>query len=149
MIYPPIFQVCSVDPAVTAWLGESPCRLYLFGLAPQSHETPYAVWQVISGLPENYLAGRPDADSFTLQVDVYARTASESRSVAQVLMYAIELHAHVVGYRGEERDTETGLYRSGFDVDWIVSRAQVEALRAGTQLERSGDTSINSGQTQS
>lgn len=120
-MYPPIYKVASADALVTALLGAEP-RLYPFGQAPQQVTYPYAVWQVISGSPENYLAGRPDADGYGLQVDVYARDAATARSVADALQHAIELSAYVVSYGGESRDSTTGNYRSTFDVDWIVSR---------------------------
>lgn len=122
MKYPPIFQVSTADPAVTALLGTSPTRLYMFGLAPDKPGGTYCVWQVINGAPDNYLAGRPDVESHSIQVDVYAASASEARSAGQALEYAIELSASISSYNGEDRDTETGLYRYSFSVDWIVRR---------------------------
>lgn len=121
-MYAPIFSACAASSSVTDLLGTSPVRLYQFGLAPQKVTYPYAVWQTVSGSPENFLAGRPDADSYTLQVDVYADTASSARAVAKAIRDAIELHAHVVGWRGESIGPETKKYRFGFDVDWIVQR---------------------------
>lgn len=41
-MYPPIYKVCSSNPAVTAILGASPLRIYQFGLAPQLVVKPYA-----------------------------------------------------------------------------------------------------------
>lgn len=122
MKYPPIFQAAAADPAVTALLGTNPTRLYLFGMAPDNPAGTYCVWQIIDGSPDNYLAGRPDVESHTLQVDVYATTAAEARAAGQALEYAVELSASVVGYNGENRDTETGRYRYSFSVDWIVRR---------------------------
>lgn len=122
MKYPPIFQVAAADPAVTALLGTNPTRLYLFGMAPDNPAGTYCVWQIIDGSPDNYLAGRPDVESHTLQVDVYATTAAEARAAGQALECAVELSASVVGYNGENRDTETGRYRYSFSVDWIVRR---------------------------
>ncbi len=122
MKYPPIFQVAAADPGVTALLGANPTRLYLFGLAPDNPVGTYCVWQIIDGSPDNYLAGRPDVESHTLQIDVYATTAAEARAAGQALEYAVELSALVVGYNGENRDTETGRYRYSFSVDWIVRR---------------------------
>ena len=122
MKYPPIFQVATGDPAVTALLGANPTRLYLFGLAPDNPAGTYCVWQVINGNPDNYLAGRPDVESHELQVDVYAATASEARAAGQALEYAIELAASISGYNGENKDPETGRYRYSFSVDWIVRR---------------------------
>ncbi|WP_134943230.1 DUF3168 domain-containing protein [Pseudomonas syringae] len=122
MSYAPIFAVCAADAGVTALLGVSPTRLYPFDDAPEGVAKPYAVWQVITGSPENYLAGRPDVDGFTLQVDVYATTGAQAREVTDAISHAIELKAYVVRWGGERKDTETKLYRSSFDIDWLVPR---------------------------
>lgn len=118
----PIFAVTSSDAGVRALLGVTPHRLYPFGEAPEGVAKPYAVWQLISGSPENYLAGRPDIDGFTLQVDVYASTATSARAVTDAIVHAIELKANIVSWGGEKKDTATNLYRSSFDVDWLVPR---------------------------
>lgn len=118
----PIFEVCAAAPAVTALLGVQPTRLFPFGDAPQGIVKPYAVWQLVTGSPENFLAGRPDMDGYSLQVDVYAVSAASARAVTQALSGAIELKAYVTRWGGESRDNETKLYRSSFDVDWLVSR---------------------------
>ncbi|KPX44837.1 Uncharacterized protein ALO68_03855 [Pseudomonas syringae pv. helianthi] len=122
MPYAPIFAVCAADEGVTALLGVSPTRLYPFDDAPEGVAKPYAVWQLITGSPENYLAGRPDVDGFTLQVDVYAATGAQARAVTDAISHAIELKAYVVRWGGERKDTETKLYRSSFDIDWLVPR---------------------------
>lgn len=121
-MYPPIFEVCKASAAVVALLGSKPVRLYPFGGAPQDVVKPYAVWQQVGGAPENYLAGRPDVDAYTLQVDVYADSAAIARAVAAAIRDAIELRASIVAWRGESRDPETKNYRSSFDVDWFVHR---------------------------
>ena len=121
-MYPPIFEVCKANAGVVALLGSNPLRLYPFGEAPQGVLTPYAVWQQVGGSPENYLAGRPDIDGFSQQVDVYGKTAAEVRAVAMAIRDAIELRAHIVAWRGESRDPETKNYRSSFDGDWFVHR---------------------------
>ena len=68
---------------------------------------PYAVWQVVNGVPENYLAGRPDLDGFTLQVDVYAATGDSARKVRDAIRDAVELEAYVTRWGTEGRDPET------------------------------------------
>lgn len=122
MNYPPIFQVAGSDLAVTALLGDSPVRLYLFGLAPDKPAGTYAVWQVVRGSPDNYLAGRPDVEAYGLQIDVYSASAAQARAAGHAIEYAVELSARVTRYNGESRETETELYRYSFDVDWIVQR---------------------------
>ena len=118
----PIFTVCAADAGVRALLGVTPHRLYPFGEAPEGVAKPYAVWQLITGSPENYLSGRPDVDGFSLQVDVYGVTGGSARAVTDAIAHAIELRANVVRWGGESKDAETDLYRSSFDIDWLVPR---------------------------
>jgi len=120
-MFPPIFEVCAANSAVKMALGNPP-RIYPFGEAEQGTPKPYAVWQTISGSPENYLAQRPDIDSFTLQVDVYAGTAADARTCARAIRDAIEPRAYVVRWNGEMRDPDTKSYRVSFDVDWWTPR---------------------------
>lgn len=122
MMIAPIFKVCAASQAVIALIGSSPVRLYPFGLQDDNVVYPYVVWQNISGSPDNYLDKRPDADSYTLQVDVYADTVASATSVATALRDAIEPHAYITRWGGQSRDPETKRYRYSFDVDWIVLR---------------------------
>lgn len=122
MKYPPIFEICAADASVTALIGAATVRLFMFGLAPQGVQLPYAVWQLVGGGPENYLAGRPVTEDHAIQIDVYAASASVARQVAAAIEHAIETHCHITRYGGESRDPETMNYRSTFDVDWIVQR---------------------------
>tara|TARA_R110001606_G_scaffold68797_1_gene157164 strand:+ start:11139 stop:11516 length:378 start_codon:yes stop_codon:yes gene_type:complete len=125
-MFAPIFQAVAASAAATAFLGNSPTRLWPFGDAPEPTESgyalPYAVWQTVSGSPENYINQVPDIDAYTIQVDVYALTGSSARATAEALRDAIEPHAHIVGWRGESREKDTKLYRYSFDVDWLVKR---------------------------
>lgn len=121
-MYPPIFSVCSADAGVQLALGTAPCRLYPFGTTTQGIVKPYAVWQVVGGSPENCLGQAPNIDGYTIQVDVYADTATSSRDAAEAVRDAIEPVAHVVSWRGESRDPGTKNYRYSFDVDWLVDR---------------------------
>lgn len=123
MMEPPIFAVCSSNPGVAALIGSGiDCRLFSFGEAPEKIQKPYAVWNLISGSPENYLAGRPDTDGFTLQVDVYAATGSAILAVTKALCAAIEPIACIVRWGATDRDPVTKDYHRSFDVDWIVRR---------------------------
>ena len=123
---PPIFAAVNV-PAVQALLktGSGPLRFYLFGMAPQDVAYPYAVWRQVSGTPENYISDRPDVDSFTLQVEVYANPSQGTevaRQVAQALSYAIEGHAYVTAWLGESIDPDTKNPTSKFQTDWLTNR---------------------------
>lgn len=119
---PPIFQVCAASSSVTALLGASPTRFYKFGEAPQKVQLPYAVWQTVGGFPENYLGDAPDADTYSLQVDVYAATSEAANSVARAIRNAIQMRAHIVSWNGDDRDPVTRNFRVGFSIDWIVRR---------------------------
>lgn len=119
---PPIFALCADSSAVTALLGASPVRVFMFGLAPPKVQKPYAVWQVIGGSPESYLAGRPDTERHALQIDVYSDSAAQARAAMAAIETAIELSCYVTRYGGESRDTETKNYRSSMDVDWHTYR---------------------------
>lgn len=117
----PIFIVCAAAPAVTALLGVSPTRLYPHGEAPEGTAKPYAVWQVVSGSPINYVNGLPDTDRYGIQVDVYADTAASAGAVVSAIRSAIGWQAYVTGFGIDTRDEETKNYRKGFDVAWLVS----------------------------
>ncbi|HDC4490008.1 tail completion protein gp17 [Enterobacter kobei] len=119
----PIFPICSASSEVINLLGANPVRLYPFKLQTDQVVYPYAVWTNLpGGGPENYLKQRPDADSFSIQVDVYAKSAEEVISVAKALRDSIEPHAYIVRWGEQDRDDETKSYHYSFDVDWIVPR---------------------------
>lgn len=121
-MFAPIFEVCAADSEVTALIGSNPVRLFLFGMAPQNVALPYVVWQTSGGNPENYLGDLPDADNFSIQIDVYASTAATARQVAQAVRDAIESNAYVVSWIGDSIDPDTKHRRYTFLVDWIVER---------------------------
>lgn len=118
----PFFTVCKADPTVRALLGGALPRIYPFGGAPQNVAKPYAVYQWIDGNPFNTLSDRPKADRAVLQVDVYGTTAASSTAAAEAIRYAVELDCHITSYRGTIREEETQLYRSGYDLNWLVQR---------------------------
>lgn len=118
----PFFQVCKTDPTVQALLGGALPRIYPFGEAPQTVAKPYVVYQWIGGDPFNTLNCRPKADRAELQVDVYALTQQSSTDCAEAIRYAIELNSHINSYRGTNREEDTKLWRTGFDLTWLVNR---------------------------
>lgn len=122
MMFPPVFSVCAASSAVTALLGTDPVRLYPFAEAPQTTPEPYAVWQLISGAPENFINGLPDMDQYSIQIDCYASSAAGAREVAEALRDAIEPRAHIVRWSQDLIDADTNLRRFSFDVDWFVPR---------------------------
>lgn len=121
-MHTPFFDVCKADAGVQALLGGAVPRIYDFGTAPQDVVKPYAVYQWIDGDPFNMLNCRPDADRAVLQVDVYATTGASSTQAAEAIRYAVELQCNITSYRGTQREDATKLYRTGFDLDWLVLR---------------------------
>lgn len=117
----PIYPVCAASTAVQAVLGDPP-ELWPFGEAPEGTPYPYAVWQSVGGSPENYINQTPDMDGYSLQVDVYGNTSASVTAVAEALRDAIEPHAHITSWLGQNMDRETKRYRYTFSVDWFVSR---------------------------
>lgn len=119
---PPIFSICSASSAVKNLLGKKPVRLYPFGFASQGVEKPYAVWQIISGGPQNLLGGLPNTDDYDVQVDAYATTHDSVLAVAKALRDALEPVAHITAWRGASRNKETLDYRYTFEVSFIHYR---------------------------
>lgn len=122
MKYPPVFQLAIASSDVTGLLGINPTRLYPFGEAPQGVAKPYAVWQMIGGFPENYIDRIPDADTYSVQVDVYADQSGDAINVASALRDAYEPHAYITSWNGDGRDPDTNNYRISFDLEFIVLR---------------------------
>ena len=145
MMFPPVFEVAYQSNRVRDLLGTLPTRLYPFAEAPPDPEIPYAVWQLISGIPENFLNQVPDADSWSVQLDIYASSAAQTREVAKALRDAFEPVCHIIGWGFEGRDAETKLYRRSFDMDWIERRVVFTVGLSGDQagsLLLSGDQQI-------
>lgn len=126
--YPPIFALADASATVRGFLKApgKKTRFYLFGEADQNTVKPYAVWQTIGGSPENYINQNPDADDWSVQVDVYSNSSSdgpvEARNIAFAIIEAIQEAAYVTSYNGEYREAETRLYRFSFSADFITHR---------------------------
>ena len=96
--------------AGTNLLG-TPCRLFEFGCAPQLEATPYGTWQILAATPFNYVAGAPDLDQIKTQIDIWAGTAAECRTVARAVRRAVD-SACTVTFTSNSWDEESRLYRS-------------------------------------
>lgn len=119
---PPIFPLCIASTPVRLAFGDAPTRVYPFGLIENPPALPYAVWQTVSGSPENYLAQRPDVDALTTQVDVYATDEESLVQGATALRDAFEPRGYITRWGSQMLDPETKLLRLSFDVDWLVPR---------------------------
>lgn len=119
---PPIFSIIAAAPSVTALIGSSPVRFYNFGEATQATPKPYAVWQLITGIPANYINQLPDMDDTRVQVDVYDDDAATARAVAVAIRNAIEPHAHMVGFADRGKDATTRNYGFMMDFEFFTRR---------------------------
>lgn len=124
-MYPPLFDTLKNVAAVKAVLGNS-IRVYPHGMSPPKdsplYGVPYAVFQIITGNPENYLTCLPDVDDFVVQVDTYGLTVASATDAARVIRNAIEPVAYVTRWGGQYKDPDTALFRYSMDVDWLTPR---------------------------
>lgn len=120
-MFPPFFDTVKNVAAVKAIFGNSP-RIFPHGVADQNTAKPYAVFQIITGSPENFLWPRPDMDSWGLQIDVYATTPQVAANGAEALRDAVEPVAYVTAWRGQFKDPDTTLFRYSMDIDWFTPR---------------------------
>lgn len=121
-MFPPLFATLYASSAVKALLGTTPLRVYPAGEATQDTPVPYAVFQTITGTPENYLGSRSDIDSFIVQVDVYAATLSSARACASAIRVALEPVSYITSLREPSKDPTTRNYRYSLDVDFWTER---------------------------
>lgn len=123
---PPVYQIAMAHPPVVALINN---RLWPFGEAPRNADgtpaggTPYAVWQITYGSPDNTLSCTPGMDNFGVQFDGYGTTAASARNVISALRDAYELtYNHVVSWNGEFKDEPTGLFRVSMTVEFWTPR---------------------------
>lgn len=124
-MYPPIFPAVNASSAVRALLktGSGPLRFFQFGYNDDQPQTyPYAVWQRVGGAPENYLGDVPEIDNYTIQVDIYGKSADSVRQVAAAVRDSIESVSHITSWLGESRDPDTKNFRFTFVSDWWTPR---------------------------
>lgn len=111
-MYPKIYQkVSSAFP-----------DFYPFGDAPTSAPLPYATHQLVGGSSENYLKCTPDMDEFSVQIDVWAKTAYGAQDAARTIRNALEPEYHLSYMGGSIRDAETKLYRYTMRFDALEAR---------------------------
>lgn len=121
-MYPPLFALLFASAPVKALLGTTPLRVYAHGEAPDNVAKPYAVWQMIYGLPENYLGSRSDMDVTTSQISVYGDTLSSVRAAASAIRVALEGDSYITALREGPRDPVTKNFRYDLDVDFHTNR---------------------------
>ena len=121
----PIFALLNSSDEVKSFLQTgNKLRAYEFGLAPDAPVKPYLVWQDISGDPQNHIDCPANTDHLTIQIDIYTTDPMQLRTIREAARKALELDnsCTVTNLRGNEREPETKLYRTGFDSNWFVDR---------------------------
>lgn len=121
----PIFALLNASDEVKAFLKSGNIlRTYEFGLAPDAPIKPYLVWQDISGDPQNNLDCPAKTDHITIQIDIYTTNPTQLSLIKEAVRKALEVDnsCTVTSLRGNEREPETKLYRTGFDSNWFVDR---------------------------
>ena len=120
---PAIFSMVAAASPCTAILGSPPnMRFFAFGEAVQNTALPYAVWQLITGVPANFLGQLPDTDDARIQVDVYASQQLVARALSVAIRDAIEPHAHMLNYAQRPRDATTRNYGFLMDFEFFTPR---------------------------
>lgn len=116
-----LFPIITADADCRRLLGTKPTRFYPFINAPQNGSKPYAVWQITNGEPYNQLNYQAAADSYAVQIDVYAQSIDQSRAIAKAIRVALSQDPRntITRWAMEDFETDTKLYRVSFDVDFI------------------------------
>lgn len=118
---PPILTTLQASATVRSLLGARP-RVWRMGRAEQGGEKPYAVWQVVSGVPENTLSESPAIDRASVQIDVYSKVDADCEQIAAAIRDQLETVTHMTGWRASEREEQTNLYRISMDFDYWLPR---------------------------
>jgi hypothetical protein len=120
---PPIYTLLQASSDVRSLLRARP-RLYRHCEAPQDETRPYAVWLIVSGIPENTLSESPAVDRDTVQLDIYTKGDAECETVAKAVRDQMETVTYMTAWRNPPRETETRLYRISMDFDYWLPRDQ-------------------------
>lgn len=86
-------------------------RVFSHGHASQNVARPYITFSVVGGHAENYLTNRPGIDQDLVQIDCWASTSSDCRSLCDAVVYALETRAYRTGAAMDDFEPDTGLYR--------------------------------------
>lgn len=73
MIRIDLYELLTQDPTINGIVGTNVWRRN----APQDTQPPYIIWNVLSGLPNNYMAEPPGIDNAVVQIDIYTDENAE------------------------------------------------------------------------
>jgi hypothetical protein len=116
----------------TALASISGCAVYRTQ-AIEGAVAPYAVWTIVSAVPENQISGAPETDNARIQIDTYSKTQSQSRQMCELAQAAVEATAaNVIFGPTETREADTKLWRWSFDSSWWNNRIGNEVMKVVT-----------------
>jgi hypothetical protein len=93
--------------------------------AEEGAAAPYAVWTIVSGVPENNVSGAPETDNARIQIDCYSGRDNQpqARQMCELAQAAVEAtSANVVFGPVESREPGTKLWRWQFDSSFWTNR---------------------------
>lgn len=111
-----VFEKLNVS-VVQARIG-IPARLYPAGSAPQGAASPYATYQLITGVPANTLDTQPTHDTNRIQVTVWADDYAACIAAAKTIREEIEKTGEVISFSELGVDPDTNFY--GVAIDWLM-----------------------------
>lgn len=119
MLIIPLYDLCAADSELPNLLSDGVGLKVGEFDANNTHGAPYVCWQIINANTEQYLSGGSDMDSLYVQIDMYAKTKGDARTIAKLVRKVIEDYCSVEGFTGCELEQETNLYRIRIDSRWL------------------------------
>ena len=118
---PPVFETLS-QPPVQQYVGTNPTRIFDFGASPANVLRPYIVFSQISGNPSDNISDAPRVDFDAVQIDAYGEDRAQIRALGKAVQAALDDAGVANRLSIQTFEPETGLYRIGFDADFITHR---------------------------
>lgn len=120
------------ESQIYTWLvGGSPSAVSaLVGLrvypvqAPQGVATPYVTYSLVAAVPANQLDGVADVDQRRIQIDTYAATYAEARSVMSACRNELEwgIRGYCISENFTDYEADTQLFRCSADFSFWLPR---------------------------
>lgn len=115
----PLLFLMLNTPALKAVLGTD-LRLHIAGDVPQSPVAPYATFQLVSDVPDNNLINNASSSRYTMQIDVWAKSQSQARTIAALIRRTLRPHAYMT-FKLEDFDKDTDLKRTSQTFDFMIN----------------------------
>lgn len=109
------YSILTADsPVNTAVSG----RIF-WDIAEQGTAAPYIILTLVSGVPDDELAGGSAFESLRCQVDCYATTKAAAIALGQLVRAAIEQHGYLSGFNPAPYERDSALYRDSADYELL------------------------------